>query len=117
MSLRRSDIGSMPMSVAFSPENWTWLRSKKRGDMPFNVSAFVDRAVSREIRHMDAMHSSEKSMLDALDQDQLFMYAVRCLNKIQSQLEGDEFDRSGEVIASVVGLKKDLKQIEIEEGV
>ncbi len=117
MSLRRSDVGSMPMSVAFSPANWTWLRSRKRGDMPFNISAFVDRAVGREIRHMDAMHSSEKSMLDALDQDQLFTYAVRCLNKIQAQLEGDEFDQSGDVIASVVDLKKSLKAIDIEEGV
>jgi len=107
MSLRRAGVGSMPMSVAFSPENWTWLRLRKRGDMPFNVSAFVDRAVSREIRHADAMHTSDKSMLDALDREQLITYAMRCVNRIQRDAEDDkEFNHLGDLSAALAALRE-----------
>lgn len=110
-SLRRTNVGSMPMSVAFKPETWTWLRLRKQGGN-FNVSEFVDRAVGREIRHMDAAYSSEKTMLDALDRDQLITYTMRCLTKIQIAVESDEeFNHIGSILTMV----KNLREIEISE--
>jgi hypothetical protein len=100
---RRQGIGSMPMSISFSPSQWMWLRKKKQGDMPFNISEFVDDAVRRQKMHLEAAHSSEKSMLDALDRDQLLTYAIRCLNKVQKLSATEhEFNAWGDIIASVV---------------
>ena len=106
MSLRRADVGSMPMSVAFCETNWSWLRRKKQTGT-FNISEFVDRAVTREIALVDLRASPDATMLDVLDREQLFTYAVRVLNRMQRLKPDDEahFNAWGDLITALIEVK------------
>jgi len=100
MSLRRSDVGSMPMSVAFCEANWSWLRRKKQTGT-FNISEFVDRAVSREIALSDLRGSPDASMLDVLDREQLLTYARRVLMRLRESDGADGWDKWTDMIYHV----------------